>query len=113
MNRTIADLDIDFIFQKFISPGEYLHEFAVNNRHLVHLQIKPGIYTFNMSDDVLNFEESDEIRIIVENKIPLYHLIGRLNNIIFGLRDSAYSLHKFVRLNSDYFYDLRLIGMPF
>jgi hypothetical protein len=113
MNKTIAELDINFTFEKFISPVEYLHEFTINNRHLVHLQIKPGIYVFNMSDDVLDFEEVDAIRIVVENKIPLYHLIGRLNNIIFGLRDKAYTLHKFVRLNSDYFYDLRLIGMPF
>lgn len=113
MNKTIADLDINFTFENYISTVEYLYEFAKENRHLINLEIKPGSYIFNVKDDCSDFEESNQIRILVKYKMPLYYFIGRLNNIIFGLREESYSIDKIVRLDSDYNYDLYLIKMPF
>ena len=113
MNKTIANLNINFTFENYISTIEYLYEFAKENRHLINLEIKPGIYTFYIRDDCSNPEEFELIRILVKYKTPLHDFIGRLNNIIFGLREQSYSIDKIIRLNSDYHYVLNLIKMPF
>jgi len=112
MSKTIADLDINFTFENYISTIEYLYEFSKLNRHLINLEIKPGTYIFHVKYD-FDFEECDRIQILVKCKMPLYNLIGRLNNIIFGLKETRYAIDSIVRLDSDYTYDLRLFEMPF
>lgn len=113
MSKTIADLDINFTFENYISTTDYLYEFAKENRHLINLEIKPGTYDFYVKYDCLDPDESELIRILVKSKMPLYNLIGRLNNVIFGSKETSYAIGSIVRLNSDYIYNLRLFEMPF
>jgi hypothetical protein len=112
MSKTIADLDINFTFENYIPTIEYLYEFAKENRHLINLEIKPGTYTFQIKNDCSDPDEFELVRILVKCKMPLYNLIGRLNNIIFGLKEESYSIGQIIRF-SDYSYDLYLIKMPF
>lgn len=108
MNKTIADLDINFTFRDYISTIEYLYEFAKENRHLINLEIKPGVYTFTIRYDYCSDPDSFElIRISFKEKTPLYNLIGRLNNIIFGSKEEACSIRQIIKF-SDYSYDLYL-----
>lgn len=111
--KTIADLDIDFIFQKCICPSKFEAEFRnFGNVDLANLKIKPGHYYFQLFDDVSDFEYTDEFRIMIETRTSLPELIGRLNNVIIALRNKTYALHKFVVRFSDCF-DIHLIEMPF
>ena len=74
MTKTIADLKISFVIENYISTVDYLYEFTKENRQLINLEIKSGTYTFYVIYTYQGLEKSDTINMLVENKIPLYHL---------------------------------------